>query len=58
MIIHDLILNDQVKEDKTGRACSTLWEVKAYRILVGKPERKRLPGRHRHRWEDNIKIEK
>jgi len=24
-----------------------------YRILVGKFERKRPLGRHRHRWEDN-----
>jgi hypothetical protein len=27
-----------------------------YRVLVGKPEGKRLPGRPRHRWKDNIKI--
>jgi hypothetical protein len=27
----------------------------AYRILVGKPEGKRLLGRPRRRWEDNIK---
>jgi hypothetical protein len=26
-----------------------------YRVLVGKPEGKRLLGRPRHRWEDNIK---
>jgi hypothetical protein len=26
-----------------------------YRVLVGKPEGKRLLGRHRYRWEDNIK---
>ena len=26
-----------------------------YRVLVGKPEGKRPPGRIRHRWEDNIK---
>jgi hypothetical protein len=25
-----------------------------YRVLVGKPEGKRPPGRPRHRWEDNI----
>jgi hypothetical protein len=25
-------------------------------MLVGKCERKRLLGRPRHRWEDNIKI--
>jgi hypothetical protein len=28
----------------------------AYRILVGKPEGKRLLGRPRRRWLDNIKI--
>jgi hypothetical protein len=29
----------------------------AYRILVGKPEGKRPLGRHRRRWEDNIKMD-
>jgi hypothetical protein len=29
----------------------------AYRILVGKPEGKRLLGRPRLRWVDNIKID-
>jgi hypothetical protein len=28
----------------------------AYRILVGRPEGRRLPGRPSHRWEDNIKM--
>jgi hypothetical protein len=28
-----------------------------YRVLVGKPESKRLLGRPRHRWEDNIKLD-
>jgi hypothetical protein len=28
-----------------------------YRILVGKPERKRPLGRPRRRWEDNIKMD-
>jgi len=28
----------------------------AYRVLVGKPERRRPLGRHRHRWKDNIKM--
>jgi hypothetical protein len=27
-----------------------------YRVWVGKPERKRPLGRHRCRWENNIKI--
>jgi hypothetical protein len=29
----------------------------AYRVLVGKPERKRPVGRPRRRWENNIKID-
>jgi hypothetical protein len=29
----------------------------AYRILVGKPEGKRPLGRHRRRWEDNIRMD-
>jgi hypothetical protein len=28
-----------------------------YRVLVGKPEGKRLLGRRRRRWEDNIKMD-
>jgi hypothetical protein len=29
----------------------------AYKILAGKPERRRPLGRSRHRWEDNIKMD-
>ena len=28
-----------------------------YRILVGKPERRRPQGRPMHKWEDNIKMD-
>jgi hypothetical protein len=28
-----------------------------HRFLMGKPERKRLLGRPRRRWEDNIKMD-
>jgi hypothetical protein len=28
-----------------------------YRVLVGKPEEKRLLGRPRRRWQDNIKMD-
>jgi len=28
-----------------------------YRVLVGRPESKRPLGRHRRRWEDNIKMD-
>jgi hypothetical protein len=27
-----------------------------FRVLVGKPMGKRSLGKHRHRWEDNIKM--
>jgi hypothetical protein len=41
-----------------GRECSTHGEKRnAYRILVGKPEGKRLVGRPRRRWEHKIKID-
>jgi hypothetical protein len=41
-----------------GRACSTNGEKRnAYRILVGKPEGKRLLGRPRRRWKDNIRMD-
>jgi hypothetical protein len=29
----------------------------AYKILVGKPERKRLLARRRRRWKDNIRTD-
>jgi len=28
-----------------------------YKVLMGKPEGKRPLGRHRHRWEDNTKMD-
>jgi hypothetical protein len=41
-----------------GGACSTLGELRnTYSILVGKPEVKRPFGRHRRRWEDNVRID-
>jgi hypothetical protein len=30
--------------------------INAYKILVRKPEGKRPLQRHRHRWEDNIRM--
>jgi hypothetical protein len=39
------IIRDQAKKDEIGRACSTDGEKRnSYRILVGKPERKRPLG--------------
>jgi hypothetical protein len=44
-----------MKEDQTGGARSTRGRNEnAYKILVGKPEGKRLLARPRHRWEANV----
>jgi hypothetical protein len=32
-------------------------EMKVYRVLVGKPERKRQLGRPRRRWEDGFRMD-
>jgi hypothetical protein len=41
-----------------GGACSTYGGKRSvYRVLVGKSEQKRLFGRPRRRWEDNIKMD-
>jgi hypothetical protein len=41
-----------------GRECSTNGEKRnAYKISVGKPEGKRPLGRHRRRWENNIRMD-
>ena len=41
-----------------GGTCSTYGERRGvYRVLVGKPEGKRPLGRHRLRWEVNIKMD-
>jgi hypothetical protein len=52
-------LNDQVKEDEMGRACSKNGgrNRNAYRTLVEKPEGKRPLGRPRRRWVNNIKMD-
>jgi hypothetical protein len=33
------------------------WKRNVYKVLMGKPERKRPPGRPRHRWEDAIRMD-
>jgi hypothetical protein len=41
-----------------GGPCSTNGEKRnAYRLLTGKPERKRPLGRPRRRWMDNIRMD-
>jgi hypothetical protein len=44
------LINAEVKEDETGRACSPKGEERnAYRILAGKPDGKRPLGKPRPR---------
>jgi hypothetical protein len=40
----------------TGHLARTGESRDVYRVLVGKPEGNRQLGRHRRRWEDNIKM--
>jgi hypothetical protein len=41
-----------------GMACITHWKKRnACRILVGKPEGKKLLGTPKCSWEDNIKVD-
>ena len=41
-----------------GGTCSTYGNKRGvYRVLVGKPGGKKTFGRHRSRWEDNIKMD-
>jgi len=46
-----------MEKNELGGVCSTYGERSgAYRVLVGKPEGKRPPGRPRCRWQGNIKM--
>jgi hypothetical protein len=48
----------EVSEDEMVGHVARMGEVRgAYNILVGRPEGRRPLGRHRHRWEDNIKMD-
>ena len=40
-----------------GHAAHMAERRRVYRVLMGKPERRRPLGRLRRRWEDNIKID-
>jgi hypothetical protein len=50
--------NDQAKKDERAwHVARTEEKRNAYRFWLGKPEGKRLQGRSRRRWEDNIIME-
>jgi hypothetical protein len=63
--LHDLYFSPsiiriiQVEEDEMGGPCSTNGrEEETYRLLMGKPEKKRPLGRPRRRWVDNIRMDR
>jgi hypothetical protein len=45
----------QIEDNEMSGACSTYGGEE--RVLMGKPEGKRPLGRHRLRWEGNIKMD-
>ncbi|KAJ4432312.1 hypothetical protein ANN_20931 [Periplaneta americana] len=53
----DIIRNITSRRLRRPRHVARMGEFRnAYRVLVGRPERKRPLGRPRRRWEDNIKM--
>jgi hypothetical protein len=46
-----------MKDDEMGGLVAHMGELNSYSILVGKPERKGLVRRPRHRWEDKIRMD-
>jgi hypothetical protein len=49
---------DKIEKNEMGGACGADGEERGvYRVLVGKPEGKRLMGRPRRRWGDNIRMD-
>ena len=61
MIKHSVLLAQYFSDDRrmrcAGHVARTEERRGAYRLLVGKPERKRHIWRPRRRWEDNIKMD-
>jgi hypothetical protein len=57
--LHNLYSSPNIiRRMRWARHVAWMGETNVYRILVGKPEGKRLLGRPRRRWVDNIKIER
>jgi hypothetical protein len=53
-----MFICDQIKEDYIGRACRRHVIIRtAWKILVGKPERRKPLERPGRLWENNIKMD-
>jgi hypothetical protein len=50
--------DDQIKEDEVGGVCGRCGGKKeCKKILIGKPDGKRLRGRPKPTWENDIKMD-
>ncbi|KAJ4438388.1 hypothetical protein ANN_14333 [Periplaneta americana] len=56
-IIDTTVRFEKQKSQPEGQIARMVEPRNAYRVLFGRPERKRPLGRPRRRWEDNIKID-
>ena len=56
-IITQYFSDDKIENRLAGHVACIGESRGVYRVVVGEPERKRLLGRPRGRWEDNIKID-
>ena len=58
MLLTQYCSGDKIEKNEKGGACSECGgQERLYRILVGKPDGKRLLGRPRLRLEENIKMD-
>jgi hypothetical protein len=58
MFVYHKFAGEKLERGEMGGECSADMEGRdVYRVLVGKLEGKRPLGRHRRRWEDNIKLD-
>jgi len=57
IIIYILKIKNLINRMRLAGHVARIGDRFAYRVLVGRPERKRQFGRHKHRWKNNIKID-
>jgi len=57
VLFSKLYKGDQLREDEMGGHVARMGQVRNSYILIEKPERKRILGRPKHRWEDNIRMD-
>jgi hypothetical protein len=53
----DIIRQGKSRRRWAGHVARMAEERKVYKLLVGKPEGRRPPGRTRHRWDDGVRMD-